>query len=65
MTKLAHTSEVAIVMAFIVMNLEKILRRIISFLFFAWRWLLAGYYNTREAAVWTTNTRTWAKATAA
>jgi len=48
-----------------VMNLEKILRRIISFLFFAWRWLLAGYYNTREAAVWTTNTRTCPKATAA
>jgi len=65
MTKLAHTSEVAIVMAFIVMNLEKILRRITSFLFFAWRCLLAGYYNTSEAAVWTTNTRTWAKATAA
>jgi len=65
MTKLAHTSEVAIVMAFIVMNLEKILGGIISFLFFAWRWLLAGHYSTSEAAVWTTNTRTWAKATAA
>jgi hypothetical protein len=65
MTKLAHTSEVSIVIAFIVMNLEKILRGIISFLFFAWRWLLAGYYNASEPALWTTKTHTCPKAAAA
>jgi hypothetical protein len=65
MTKLAHTSEVAIVIAFIVMNLEKILRGIISLLFFAWRWLLAGYYNASEPALWTTKTHTCPKAAAA
>lgn len=36
MTKLAHTSEVSIMMSFIVMNLEKILAGILSFLFFIW-----------------------------
>ena len=40
MTKLAHTSEVSIVVAFIVMNLEKILSGVISFLLFVWKWLL-------------------------
>ena len=40
MTKLAQTSEVSIVVAFIVMNLEKILSGVISFLFFVWKWLL-------------------------
>ena len=40
MTKLAQTSEVSIVVAFIVMNLEKILSGAISFLFFVWKWLL-------------------------
>jgi len=41
MTKLAHTSEVSIMVSFIVMNLEKILTGVLSFLFFAWQWLLA------------------------
>ena len=40
MTKLAQTSEVSIVVAFIVMNLEKILSGAISFLLFVWKWLL-------------------------
>ena len=40
MTKLAQTSEVSIVVAFIVMNLEKILSGVISFLLFVWKWLL-------------------------
>ena len=40
MTKLAQTSEVSIVVAFIMMNLEKILSGVISFLLFAWKWLL-------------------------
>ncbi len=40
MTKLAQTSEVSIVVSFIVMNLEKILSGVISFLFFVWNWLL-------------------------
>ena len=39
MTKLAHTSEVSIMVSFIVMNLEKILASILSFLFFVWHWL--------------------------
>lgn len=39
MTKLAHTSEVSIRVSFIVMNLEKILAGIGSFLFFVWYWL--------------------------
>jgi len=41
MTKLARTSEVSIMVSFIVMNLEKVLTEVLSFLFFAWRWLLA------------------------
>ena len=36
MTKLAQTSEVSIVVSFIVMNLEKILTGILSFLLFVW-----------------------------
>jgi len=36
MTKLAQTSEVSIMIAFMVMNLEKILTGILSFLFFVW-----------------------------
>ena len=36
MTKLAQTSEVSIVISFIVMNLEKILSGILSFLLFIW-----------------------------
>jgi len=40
MTKLAQTSEVSIVVAFIVMNLEKILSGVVSFLLFVWKWLL-------------------------
>lgn len=39
MTKLAHTSEVSILVSFIVMNLEKILTGILSFLVFVWHWL--------------------------
>ena len=41
MTKLARTSEVSIMISFIVMNLEKVLTEVLSFLFFVWRWLLA------------------------
>ena len=40
MTKLAQTSEVSIMISFIVMNLEKILTGILSFLFFVYRGLL-------------------------
>jgi len=40
MTKLAQTSEVSIVVAFIVMNLEKILSGVVSFLLCLWKWLL-------------------------
>ncbi len=39
MTKLAGTSEVVIMVSFIVMNLEKILTEIGSFLLFLWHWL--------------------------
>jgi len=39
MTKLAQTSEVSIMISFIVMNLEKILTGVLSFLLFVWRWL--------------------------
>ena len=39
MTKLAGTSEVSIMVSFIVMNLEKILTEIGSFLSFVWQWL--------------------------
>ena len=65
MTKLAQTSEVAIMMAFIVMNLEKILRGIVLFLLFVWWWLLAGHYNASALSHWTPKARTWAKPTAA
>ena len=41
MTKLAMTSEVSIVISFIVMNLEKILSGVLLFLLFIWRWLSA------------------------
>ena len=41
MTKLAATSEVSIVISFIVMNLEKILSGILYFLLFIWFWLSA------------------------
>jgi hypothetical protein len=41
MTKLAQTSEVSIVVSFIVMNLEKILTGILSFVLFVWCWLSA------------------------
>jgi IS5 family transposase len=41
MTKLTQTSEVSIMVSFIVMNLEKILTWIISFLLFIW-WLLSA-----------------------
>jgi len=41
MTKLAQTSEVSIMISFLVMNLEKILTGILSFLFSVWRWLWA------------------------
>jgi len=40
MTKLAQTSEVSILISFLVMNLEKILTGILSFLLFVWQWLL-------------------------
>lgn len=40
MTKLAQTSEVAIMVSFIVMNLEKIITGILSFLLFIWSRLL-------------------------
>ena len=41
MMKLAQTSEVSIMITFIVMNLEKILTGVLSFLLFVWRWLWA------------------------
>jgi hypothetical protein len=41
MTKLAQTSEVSIMVTFIVMNLEKILAGVLSFLLFVWWRLLA------------------------
>ena len=43
MTKLAQTSEVAIMVSFIVMNLEKILTGILSFLLFIWSRLLIRF----------------------
>lgn len=46
MTKLAQTSEVSIMISFIVMNLEKILTGILSFLLFVWRWLSARLEHT-------------------
>jgi len=56
MTKLAQTSEVAIMVSFIVMNLEKILSGILSFLLFIWSQLfvrlqvaaLNGRNHTRQ-----------------
>jgi hypothetical protein len=42
MAKLDTTSEVTIVMSFIVMNLEKILSGIVSFALFLWRLLFSG-----------------------
>ena len=41
MTKLAQTSEVSIVISFIVMNLEKILSGLLSFLLFIWDFMLS------------------------
>jgi IS5 family transposase len=46
MTKLAQTSEVSIMISFIVMNLEKILTGVLSFLLFVWRWLSARLQRT-------------------
>jgi len=46
MTKLAQTSEVSIMVTFIVMNLEKILTGVISFLLFIWWPLLARHRGT-------------------
>ena len=48
MTKLAHTSEVSIMISFIVMNLTKILSGIYSFLFLLWPWLSASLYRTEQ-----------------
>ena len=49
MTKLARTSEVAIMVSFIVMNLEKILTEIVSFLLFVWHWLSARLCQRRSS----------------
>jgi hypothetical protein len=57
MTKLAHTSEVSIVIAFIVMNLEKILRGIFLLFFFVWRWLLARLGFRAETVGYETRTQ--------
>ena len=46
MMKLAQTSEVSIMITFIVMNLEKILTGVLSFLLFVWRWLSARLQRT-------------------
>lgn len=40
MAKLAITSETVVMVSFLVMNLEKILAGIISFLFLLWQWML-------------------------
>jgi hypothetical protein len=48
MTKLAGTSEVSIMIAFIVMNLEKILTEIGSFLSFVWHQLSAQLCRLRQ-----------------
>lgn len=50
MAKLANTSEVSIVMSFIVMNLEKILSGIVSFALFLCRRLIR---SVRKVSVWT------------
>ncbi|MFH1614064.1 MAG: IS5 family transposase [Planctomycetota bacterium] len=49
MTKLAQTSEVSIMIAFILMNLEKILTEIGSFLLFVWYWLSARLWLPRSS----------------
>ena len=49
MTKLAGTSEVAIMISFIVMNLEKILTEIGSFLLFVWHWLSVQLWQRRSS----------------
>ena len=49
MTKLAQTSEVSIMIAFIVMNLEKILTEIGSFLLFVWHWLSVRLWQRRSS----------------
>ena len=49
MTKLAGTSEVAIMVSFIVMNLEKILTEIVSFLLFVWHWLSVHLWQRRSS----------------
>ena len=49
MTKLAGTSEVAIMVSFIVMNLEKILTEIGSFLLFVWHWLSVRLWPRRSS----------------
>jgi hypothetical protein len=48
MTKLAGTSEVVIMVSFIVMNLEKILTEIGSFLLFLWHWLSVQLWQRRS-----------------
>lgn len=58
MTKLAHTSEVSILISFIVMNLEKILTGILSFLFFVCLWLLKSL-KTKVIADLTTDFADW------
>lgn len=57
MTKLAQTSEVAILVSFLVMNLEKILTGILSFVLFVWHWLGAKLqlYEGRYGQLITTN----------
>ncbi len=48
MTKLAVTSEATIMMAFIVMNIEKIFRDLLFVLFSSWRGLAMGVWNVLE-----------------
>jgi len=45
MTKLAATSEATIMMAFIIMNIEKIFRDLLFVLFLSWRGLARGVWN--------------------
>ena len=47
MAKLAITSEAVVMVSFMVMNLEKILAGIVSFLFLLWQWLLDGQRRWR------------------
>ena len=49
MTKLAETSETAIMIAFIVMNLEKLLKRGVYFLLSVWRLLRAAQQHENQA----------------